>query len=159
MNYTCGSTTTLQGRGERRLYHGGEGGDAGHEGGGGGPASAGEDAVERGDGERPLEGELEADEAAEEAGGLGHEVVAELGGVPALELQERRRVEGAREDGLRVDQRRRDGDGQGENRDKRVRRCRDDAHCPPRPALAGGSARACAATAPGMEWDGILRLD
>ena len=51
------------------MYHGGEGGDAGHEGGGGDPAAAGEEAVEGGDGERPLEGELEPDEAAEEAGG------------------------------------------------------------------------------------------
>lgn len=95
--------TPLQGRRETRLYHGGEGANAGHEGGGGSPAAAGEDAVECGDGERPLEGELEANKATEEAGGLGHEVVAKLGGVPALEFQERRRVEGMREDGLRVE--------------------------------------------------------
>ena len=114
------------------MYHGGEGGDAGHEGGGGDPAAAGEEAVEGGDGERPLEGELEPDEAAEEAGGPGHEVVPVLGGAPALELHERRRVEARREDGLRVHQRGRDGDGEREDRDGQVRHRRDDAHRHPR---------------------------
>uniref|UniRef100_A0A8R7QM32 Uncharacterized protein n=1 Tax=Triticum urartu TaxID=4572 RepID=A0A8R7QM32_TRIUA len=113
---------------ERRGYHGGEGGDAGHEGGGGGPSAAGEDAVDGGDGERPEEGELEAEEAVEEGRRVGHEVVVELGGVPPLEVPQRRRVEVGREDGLRVDERDRHRDDEGEEDDHRVRHRRDDAH-------------------------------
>lgn len=110
-------------------YHGGEGGDAGDEGGGGGPAAAGEDAVEGGEGERPEEGELEPDEPPEEARGAGHEVVAELAGVPPLEGDERRREEVAREHGLRVDQRRRHRHREREEHHRRVRRRRDHPHC------------------------------
>ena len=46
-------------------YHGGEGGDAGHEGGGGSPTAAGEDAVEGGHSECPEQGNLEPEGAAE----------------------------------------------------------------------------------------------
>ena len=67
-------------------YHGGGSGDAGHEGGGGGPRAAGEDAVDVGEREGPEEGDLDPDDADEEVRLLGHEVVAVRLAVPLLEL-------------------------------------------------------------------------
>ena len=74
--------------------------DTGHEGGGGGPASTHEDAVEVGDADRPEEVEVEPDEAAEERRPVGHDVVVELGDEPPEHVHQRRRVETQREDDL-----------------------------------------------------------
>lgn len=114
--------------GDDSTHHGGDDGDPGGEGGGAGPRAAGEHPVEGGDRERPVEDELQPDEAAEEARRLGRQVVAELRGVPAVEPHVGRWEEAAREDGLRVDQGRRGGDGEGEEHHRRVRRRREEAH-------------------------------
>jgi len=121
-------TGSLPGR-ENDGYQVGEHVDTGHEGGGGGPASASEDAVEVGDADRPEEGEVEPDEAAEERRRVGHDVVVELGGEPPEDVHQRRRVEADREDDLGVEQRRRHGHDQREESRHRVHRRRRRGHC------------------------------
>jgi hypothetical protein len=113
---------------DHEIYQVGEHVDAGHEGGGGGPAAAREDAVEVGDADRPEEGEVDPDEAAEEGRRVGHDVVAELGDEPPEDAHQRRRVEVCREDDLGVEQRRRHGHGQREERHHGVHRRRDHGH-------------------------------
>ncbi|RWW31997.1 hypothetical protein GW17_00003343 [Ensete ventricosum] len=82
-------------------------GDAGHEGGGGGPGATGEDAVDIGYGKGPEEDHLQPDEAGEEVRLLGHQVVAENLAIPLLQLHQRRRVEPPGEADLGADQRHR----------------------------------------------------
>lgn len=91
-------------------YHGAATGGAVHQAGGGVPAAASREAVDAGDGERPLEEELPQDGAFEEAGLLPGEVVAVLGGVPEVEADERGRKPVGGEAGLRVEERGGDGD-------------------------------------------------
>lgn len=75
----------------------------------------GEDAVDVGDPERPLEGELQPSESTEQSRRISCQVVVKLCGVPTAERHQRRREEAAREDALRHDQWRREGDDDGED--------------------------------------------
>lgn len=113
---------------ERGRYHRGGDGDAGHEGGGGGPRAAGEDAVEIGEGKWPEEGDLDPDEAGEEVGLLGHQVVAICLAVPPLQLQQRRRVQPLGEAHLGIDQRHRYCQHAGEEHHGCVNKPRDESH-------------------------------
>lgn len=91
-------------------YHGAASGGAIHQAGGGVPAAASREAVDIGDGERPLEEELPQDGAFEEAGLLQGEVVAVPGGVPEVEADERGWEPVGGEAGLGVEERGGDGD-------------------------------------------------
>lgn len=116
------------------IYHGSGGGGAVDQAGGAEPRPGGQDAVQVEEGERPQEEELEPDEADEEEGLLGDEVVADPGGVPGAEVDEGAREEGLGEARLGVEQGRAHGHDEEEEEQDGVDQLHQSTHFP----LAGG---------------------
>lgn len=108
--------------------HGSGHGDAVDQAGGAEPGPGGEDPVQVEDGEGPEEQDLEPDEADEEEGLLGDEVVAHPAAVPAFEVEQGVREEGLREARLGVEQGHADGHQEEEEEEDGVDQLHESTH-------------------------------